>query len=169
MVTVFLSLGGNARTKNRDMENMLGMLSTVFSPPIKKSRRMETEPVEVIDKQEWYLNCVVSGGYEGSAFDLLEECRKIEDELGRVRPYRHCSRTADIDILLFGDVIVRENDLCIPHPGLFRRRFCLEGIKEIAPGLILPGKGISVSDYYESMDETIKEQKINFIYPGQAG
>jgi 2-amino-4-hydroxy-6-hydroxymethyldihydropteridine diphosphokinase len=163
MVTVFLSLGGNARTKNRDMEDMLGMLSTIILPPRQKSRRMETEPVEVIDDQEWYLNCIISGGYGGTAFDLLEKCRKIEDELGRVRPYRHCPRTADIDILLFGNLIVHESNLCIPHPGLFRRRFCLEGIKEIAPGLILPGEEISVSAYYEAMDETIKKQKINFI------
>jgi 2-amino-4-hydroxy-6-hydroxymethyldihydropteridine diphosphokinase len=163
MVSVFLSLGGNARTKNRDMENMLGMLSAVMVPPMKKSRRMETEPVEVPDKQEWYLNCVVSGGYVGTALELLDKCREIEDKLGRVRPFRHCTRTADIDILLFGDVIVNDSSLCLPHPGLFRRRFCLEGVKELSPGLILPSKGISVSAYYEALDETIKKQKINFI------
>jgi 2-amino-4-hydroxy-6-hydroxymethyldihydropteridine diphosphokinase len=163
MVTVFLSLGGNTRTKNRDMENMLEMLSTVLLQPIKRSRLMDTEPVEVSDKQEWYLNCIVSGGYAGTAGDLLDKCRKIEDQLGRVRPYRHCSRTADIDILLFGDAIVNDSNLCLPHPGLFRRRFCLEGVKELSPGLIFPGRGLSVSAYYEAMDETIKKQKINFI------
>jgi 2-amino-4-hydroxy-6-hydroxymethyldihydropteridine diphosphokinase len=163
MATVFLSLGGNARTKHRDMENMLEMLSTVILPPMTKSRRMETEPVEVSDKQEWYLNCIVSGGYAGTAFDLLDKCREIEDKLGRVRPFRHCSRTADIDILLFGDAVINDSSLCIPHPGLFRRRFCLEGVKDLSPELILPGRRLSISAYYEAMDEMIKKQKINFI------
>ena len=162
MVTVFLSLGSNVRTK-RNMEKMLLHLRPVISPPVKTSRRMETEPLEVFDEQEWYLNCVVSGSYGGTAWDLLDECRTIERKLGRRRAYRHCPRTTDIDILLFGDLIIREKRLSIPHPGLFRRRFCLEGIKEITPGLILPGEGISVSDYYNALDESIKRQKINFI------
>jgi 7,8-dihydro-6-hydroxymethylpterin-pyrophosphokinase len=67
------------------------------------------------------------------------------------------------DILLFGNTILRDKKLRIPHPGLLRRRFCLEGVKEIMPGLILPGEGISVSAYYDAVDESIKRQKINFI------
>jgi 2-amino-4-hydroxy-6-hydroxymethyldihydropteridine diphosphokinase len=163
MVTVFLSLGSNAGTRNRNMADMLLHLAPVIIPPVKRSRRMETEPLEVIDEQEWYLNCVVSGLYGGTAWDLLEECLAIEQKLGRRRAYRHCPRTADIDILLFGDVVIREKRLCIPHPGLLRRRYCLEGVKEIKPGLILPGEGTSVSAYYNALDESIKRQKINFI------
>jgi 2-amino-4-hydroxy-6-hydroxymethyldihydropteridine diphosphokinase len=85
MVMVFLSLGSNIRSRNRNMEEMLRHLAPVINPPVKKSRWMETEPVEVCDEQEWYLNCVVSGLYAGTAWDLLNECRTIERTLGRVR------------------------------------------------------------------------------------
>jgi 2-amino-4-hydroxy-6-hydroxymethyldihydropteridine diphosphokinase len=163
MVTVYLSLGSNARARNRNMEGMLRRLQRVIIPPVKISRRMETEPLEVADEQQWYLNCVVSGSYAGSAWDLLHECRTIERKLGRVRTYRHCPRTADIDILLFGDEVIREKTLSIPHPGLLRRRFCLEGVKELFPALMLPGEGVTVSAYYDAMDASIKEQRINFI------
>jgi 2-amino-4-hydroxy-6-hydroxymethyldihydropteridine diphosphokinase len=160
MVTVFFSLGSNAGNRHRNMEEMLRLLTAVLAQPIKKSRLMETEPVEVFDKQAWYLNRIVSGSYGGAAQDLLKECQRIESALGRVRAYRHGPRTADIDILLFGDAIIREESLCIPHPGLLRRRFCLDGIREIAPGLILPGEGISASAWYEAADGPIKGQKI---------
>ncbi len=162
MGTVFLSLGSNAGQRNRNMDEMLRQVSRVISP-VKRSRLMETEPVEVAGVQEWYLNCVVSGEYDGTAARLLEECRAIEQRLGRVRHYRHDPRTADVDILLFGDAVVREKNLCIPHPGLLRRRFCLEGVREIAPGLMLPGVGVCVSEYADTMDASVRKQKINFI------
>jgi 2-amino-4-hydroxy-6-hydroxymethyldihydropteridine diphosphokinase len=162
MVLVFLSLGSNAGQRNRNMEEMLRQVALIMTS-VKRSRLMETEPVEVDEKQPWYLNCIVSGEYHGSAPELLNKCLAIENRLGRIREYRHCPRTADIDILLFGDMAAHEKDLRIPHPGLFNRRFCLEGVREIAPGFILPGKGVSVSAYYETLDESVKRQKINFI------
>ena len=163
MVTVFLSLGSNVEARHRNMEEMLAMLTPVLAPPIKTSRLMETEPVEVTERQQWYLNRIVAGSYGHTAKDLLGECRRIENALGRVRSYRHSPRTADIDILVFGDSIIRDPALCIPHAGLLKRRFCLEGIREIAPELMLPGVGVRIGEWYEAADETIKDQRIRFI------
>jgi 2-amino-4-hydroxy-6-hydroxymethyldihydropteridine diphosphokinase len=163
MVRVFLSLGSNMDDRRRNMEEMLARVTGVLLPPIKISRLMETEPVEVAEKQEWYLNQIVSGFFSTAALDLLHECQQIEYALGRVRTSWHGPRTADIDILIFGDAIIRESSLRIPHPGLFQRRFCLEGIREIAPELTIPGGKVSMSVLYESADQTIKEQKIRFV------
>jgi 2-amino-4-hydroxy-6-hydroxymethyldihydropteridine diphosphokinase len=163
MATVFLSLGCNAGARYGNMEEMLRRLAEVLAPPIIKSRLMETEPVEVSGRQQWYLNRIVSGSYSLTARDLLRDCGMIENALGRVRGERHGPRTADIDILLFGDAVVGESELSIPHPGLLRRRFCLEGMRELAPDLIVPGAGVSVGAWYDAADITIKDQKIRFL------
>ncbi len=62
---------------------------------------METEPVGVKGRQRWFYNAVVSGGYKGSAKDLLKDCRLVEQLLGRVRKDRFGPRTADVDILAY--------------------------------------------------------------------
>jgi 2-amino-4-hydroxy-6-hydroxymethyldihydropteridine diphosphokinase len=163
MVTVFLSLGSNAGERRGNMEEMLGRLAAVLTPPIQKSSLMETEPVEVAGRQQWYLNRIVSGSYDKTARDLLLECGRIEQSLGRVREERHGPRTADIDILIFGDAIIDEAALSIPHPGLLRRRFCLEGMRELAPDLTVPGAAMSISAWYDAADKTITGQKIRFL------
>jgi 2-amino-4-hydroxy-6-hydroxymethyldihydropteridine diphosphokinase len=163
MVTVFLSLGSNAGKRHRNMEEMVARLTAVLAPPVKISRLMETEPVEVAERQQWYLNRIMSGSFGHSAQDLLHECGRIENALGRVRTHRHSPRTADIDILIFGDAVIHEHALSIPHPGLLGRRFCLEGIREIAPDLTIPGVGVRVGAWYEAASETIKAQKVMFI------
>jgi 2-amino-4-hydroxy-6-hydroxymethyldihydropteridine diphosphokinase len=161
MVTVFLSLGSNAGQPMRNMEEMLRHVRQVIAP-VSASRLMETEPLETAEEQQWYLNRVVSGPFAGTPRDLLQACMLIEEKLGRVRAYRHSPRTADIDILLFGDAVVREKDLCIPHPGLLGRRFCLEGVRELMPACIIPGAG-NVSLYCQSMDASIARQQIKFL------
>ncbi len=143
------------------MEEMVRRVERLLLPPIIKSRWMETEPLEVIGQQPWYLNCIVSGSYRGAARDLLMECQAIEDALGRVRSRYHGPRTADVDILLFGNVTVHEEGLSLPHPGLLRRRFCLEGINEIDPELILPGKRTRIRDYCATLEDSIAQQKID--------
>jgi 2-amino-4-hydroxy-6-hydroxymethyldihydropteridine diphosphokinase len=163
MPVVFLSLGSNAGDRRFYISAMIRSLKELLLPPIKTSRIMETEPLEVPGGQQDYLNCIVSGDYGDTAVSLLDACQAIERSLGRLRPYRHASRTADIDILLFGSQVVCDQRLAIPHPRLLFRRFCLQGISEIDPEYILPGEALSISSYYRKAAETIKLQKINYI------
>ena len=162
MVKVILSLGSNSGQREKHIEAMERELSSVLQAPIARSRLMETEPLETIDAQPWYLNRIIGGCFGADAHDLLYTCREIEVRLGRERPFRHAARTADIDILLFGDCSIRAPDLHIPHPALYKRRFCIEGVNDIAPEFVLQEKGITVREYRMRLPETIRSQKIRF-------
>ena len=81
---------------------------------------------------------------EGSmrdALSLLDRLLAIEQQLGRVRRERYGPRTIDLDLLLYGDEIVREPGLTVPHPRLEERRFALEPLSDLDPGLAIPGSG----------------------------
>jgi 2-amino-4-hydroxy-6-hydroxymethyldihydropteridine diphosphokinase len=163
MAIVYLSLGSNTWERRRNMDAMLHSIKAILLPPIRISKIMETEPLEVLEEQREYLNCIVSGVFKGTAIDLLDKCQAIELALGRLRPHHHASRSADIDILLFGNLIIREDRIVIPHPRLMFRRFCLQGLQEINPDLILPGENISIGEYYTIAGEIIKNQKIKYV------
>jgi len=99
----------------------------------------ETEPVELRD-QPWFLNCVVALETSDSPEALLQRALAIEQEMGRVRMKEKGPRSIDIDILLFGDRVVEEQErgLKIPHPAMHQRRFVLEPLAEIAPEALHP-------------------------------
>ena len=102
----------------------------------------ETDPVEVVD-QPRFLNGAVEAETTLSARELLERLLAIERELGRKRTEetRWGPRTIDLDLLLYGDAIVEEPGLVVPHPRLAERRFALEPLAELDPGLEIPGIG----------------------------
>lgn len=92
----------------------------------------ETEPVE-FTAQPWFLNCVVKVDTEKTPEQLLAGILKIEQQLGRQRGPQKGPRIIDLDILLFGNSIVKAAGLTIPHPAMHERRFVLEPLAEIAP------------------------------------
>lgn len=163
MATVFLSLGSNVGNRRLNIDKMIGRISRLLRSPRRISRLMETEPVDVPSKQRWFYNCIVSGRYCGTARMLLAQCHAIEADLGRIRTQRVAPRTADIDILLFGNRRIATKNLAVPHPQLLRRRFCLEGLREIAPAQRLPGTGRSFARHHGKMAQRVKAQRIVFL------
>ncbi|MGB7568422.1 MAG: 2-amino-4-hydroxy-6-hydroxymethyldihydropteridine diphosphokinase [Chitinivibrionales bacterium] len=163
MARVLLSLGSNAGLKKQYVETMVREMARILKPPVLQSRLMETEPVETAEKQEWYINRIVAGSFEGTPRELLDKCQAVESRLGRVRAGFHAPRTADIDILVFGDLIIREKDFVIPHPSFLRRRFCLEGAAEIMPDFVLPGSDKRLKEHFAAAGVAILGQKITFL------
>jgi 2-amino-4-hydroxy-6-hydroxymethyldihydropteridine diphosphokinase len=104
------------------------------------SRVYETAPVEVEGEQPDYLNCVVEVGYGASARELLRFGQGIEAALGRVREGDKAPRTVDIDVLLFGEEVIDEPHLVLPHPGI-SRAFNLRCLADLDPGVYIPGRG----------------------------
>jgi 2-amino-4-hydroxy-6-hydroxymethyldihydropteridine diphosphokinase len=101
----------------------------------------ETEPVGVGEQPE-FLNGAAAVDTTLSARDLLERLLEIEQRFGRVRiPGEHGPRTLDLDLLLYGGETIDEPGLAVPHPRLHERRFVLEPLAELAPGLLVPGRG----------------------------
>jgi 2-amino-4-hydroxy-6-hydroxymethyldihydropteridine diphosphokinase len=101
----------------------------------------ETEPIGVTD-QPAFVNGAVSLETLLSPRELLDALLRVERELGRVRSgERWGPRTIDLDLLLYGDEVVDEPGLTVPHPRLHERRFALEPLAELEPGLEIPGGG----------------------------
>jgi 2-amino-4-hydroxy-6-hydroxymethyldihydropteridine diphosphokinase len=95
----------------------------------------ETEAMDDAAGQRDFYNAVAEVETELAPRDLLAACKEIERELGREPGPRHAPRPIDIDLLLFGDLRLEEEDLVIPHPDLTRRRFVLVPLLELAPEL----------------------------------
>jgi 2-amino-4-hydroxy-6-hydroxymethyldihydropteridine diphosphokinase len=106
------------------------------------SRVYETAPVEVEEEQPDYLNCVAEVRYGATAIELLRFCQGVEAALGRVRTVsgEKAPRTIDIDVLLFGEEVIEEPHLVVPHPGSLRA-FNLRGLADLAPDMFIPGHG----------------------------
>ena len=96
----------------------------------------ETEPVGGPSGQDRYLNVVVELSTADSPRALLERCRALEQDAGRVRTVRFGPRTLDADVLVVGDERVDEPDLVVPHPRMFERRFVLAPLADLAPDLV---------------------------------
>lgn len=163
MKSVVLSLGSNLGDRFANIQEMEHKLQSVLKPPFKFSSYMETEPVGVESIQPWYINRIFSGFFDGTPEELLSECLSFEMELGRTNKGSLSARTADIDILLFNNESIRSEHLIIPHPALTIRRFCLEGLYEIAADRMIPGFNKTVNELYNSMDLSVRSQHIRFL------
>jgi 2-amino-4-hydroxy-6-hydroxymethyldihydropteridine diphosphokinase len=105
----------------------------------------ETEPVGV-GAQPRFLNAAAVGATSLSPRELLDVLLKIEADGGRQRSHPGAARTLDLDLILFGDAVIDEPGLQVPHPRFRERRFVLEPLSEIAPDWRDPVSGAIVSE-----------------------
>jgi len=166
LTRVALSLGSNLGDRRFYIDAMeRELLSALVG--VRSSRLMETEPVGVGGGHPAYLNKVLVGYYGGDAYGLLESCLSIESRLGRVRPAGpKAPRTADADILLFGEEeITAPPRLVVPHPELLNRRFCLEGLMCVDSSIAVPvsGRLRTVGELYENMGAGAAGQNVFFL------
>lgn len=136
---VFLSLGSNLGDRKQNLENAMAAIEREQIRIVTRSSVYETEPQDVTD-QPWFLNMVIECATRCFPLQLLAIVLRIERELGRVREksVRRGPRPIDIDILLFGEVVLYTPELSVPHPRMLDRRFVLEPLLEIDPALKHP-------------------------------
>jgi 2-amino-4-hydroxy-6-hydroxymethyldihydropteridine diphosphokinase len=132
----YLSLGSNIGDREGHLRQAISYLEKL-GRIIAVSSFYETEPVEYT-QQTWFLNCAVKLETSETPPQFMKNILHIEQELGRQRTQRKGPRTIDIDILLFGDTAMETPGLTIPHPAMASRRFVLEPLAEIEPGLKHP-------------------------------
>jgi len=134
----YVGLGSNLGDR---LEHLRKAVRLLHAEPgvrvVRSSRVYETEPVG--PPQPAYLNAVIAARADGTARDLLEACRRVEDALGRVRAERWGPRTIDVDLLTFGEETIDEPDLVVPHPRMHERGFVLVPLGELEPDPMLPG------------------------------
>jgi 2-amino-4-hydroxy-6-hydroxymethyldihydropteridine diphosphokinase len=141
MTTAFVGIGSNLGDREAHVRAALDRLGAEEGIEIVAvSRLRETEPVGPVE-QGPFLNGAVEVETELPARELLLRLLDVEARLGRVRAERFGPRTIDLDLLVYGDEILDEPGLTLPHPRLHERRFALEPLAELAPGLVLPGRG----------------------------
>ena len=127
----YLSLGSNLGARESNLREAIRRLARL-GRVVAASSFYETEPVEFTD-QAWFLNCAVALESQATPSQLMKELLGVEREMGRERIQKKGPRSIDLDILLFGDVVIDSPDLCIPHAAMARRRFVLAPLAEIAP------------------------------------
>jgi 2-amino-4-hydroxy-6-hydroxymethyldihydropteridine diphosphokinase len=137
MSRVYLSLGSNMGDRAANIARAVDLLRQRGMHILRQSSLYETEPVDFLD-QDWFLNCVVEVKTELMPDRLIEVLREVEQSLGRERRIPKGPRIIDIDILLYGDRLVRSAELKIPHPRMTERRFVLVPLAEVAPDLRHP-------------------------------
>jgi len=157
---VVLSLGTNLGDRESNMISMESRVQELFDSPMITSPLYETEPVGV-DAHQNYLNRIVGGEYNGSPLELLAATQAIENSLGRTNKGELAPRTADIDILLFGDSIVKTNELTIPHHALFDRHFEILGVKAVVPESTIPGQNQTFGNY--TVEKSVQQQRVDVV------
>ena len=141
MSRAFLSLGSNLGERLEYLRSAVDALGRGPSMTLSGvSKVYETAPVEVVGDQPDYLNCVVELECGIPAIELLRYCQGVEAALGRDRKGKKAPRTVDIDVLLFGEEVIRAPDLGVPHRGA-TRAFNLRGLADLDPDLYIPGRG----------------------------
>ncbi|HET9699099.1 MAG TPA: 2-amino-4-hydroxy-6-hydroxymethyldihydropteridine diphosphokinase [Terriglobales bacterium] len=129
--TAYISMGSNIGNREGNLRAAIERLRELGNVTAISSL-YETEPVEFTE-QPWFLNCVVALETERTPRELLEGMLEMERAMGRERVQPKGPRVIDLDIVLFGEQIVEEPQLEIPHPAMHLRRFVLEPLAEIAP------------------------------------
>ena len=138
----YIALGANLGDRERTLLAAVDALAAEDGiEVVAVSTLRETEPVGVGD-QPRFLNGAAELDTTLTARELLDRLLAVEQRFGRVRAVgEHGPRTLDLDLLLYGDEEIAEPGLEIPHPRLHDRRFVLEPLFELAPDLVVPGRG----------------------------
>ena len=156
---VVLGLGSNLGASQKIILDAVKALGT-FLTDIKAASLYLTEPLYV-KGQNRFINTAAAGYFSGKPGELLSMINKIEAQFGRDRSVerRWGERFLDIDILLFGDLVLNDAGLQIPHPRLKERRFALEPLLELLPDALEGGAGIS----YRSICDALPDQGVELL------
>ncbi|ADL67952.1 2-amino-4-hydroxy-6-hydroxymethyldihydropteridine pyrophosphokinase [Thermoanaerobacterium thermosaccharolyticum DSM 571] len=152
MTDTYMSIGSNVGDREGYLKSALIKLTKNSVIIEKVSPIYETEPVGY-KEQGKFLNAVVQTKTELKPHELLKVINTVEKELGRERLIRWGPRTIDIDILLYGDVTINDDDLKIPHERMWERAFVLVPLNDIAPNIVKGG--MKLSDIVESLPDKI--------------
>jgi 2-amino-4-hydroxy-6-hydroxymethyldihydropteridine diphosphokinase len=161
----YIGIGSNLGNPLQNCQDALEKISCVYGVQlIKVSSFYLTEPVDInTDKhQNWFINAVAEVKTNLSVCDLLCKLQSIETSMGRTREIKGEPRVIDLDILFYGQDIINEDNLNVPHPEIYKRRFVLEPLCEIASFYIHPAFGVSI----RGLKDRLNDQKIVKLYKG---
>ena len=161
MRTVYIGIGSNL---GDPYENCIKAVEALKAHPfcsIKTlSRFYRTEPMGV-EGQNWFINAALCINTRHSPVELIETLLDIEKKMGRARSgLKWESRIIDLDILLFGNEIINDKRLTVPHPRMHMRRFVMAPMADIAPEIIHPVLGKTMSEIFNEIPSSGQEIRL---------
>ena len=154
MAEAIIALGTNVGDREGNLRRAVGMIGRK-AKLARMSSVYETEPM-YYENQRPFLNCVVVIETDLTPRALLCELQTAETEMGRQRTVKYGPRIIDLDILFYGDEVISEPGLEVPHPKITERPFVLVPLREVRPDLVHPVLGKSVSRLIDEL-ETSKQ------------
>jgi 2-amino-4-hydroxy-6-hydroxymethyldihydropteridine diphosphokinase len=137
----FVALGSNLAEPEAQVRQAFAALARLpRTRLLAQSSLYRSAPVGFAEQPD-FINAVALIATETAAHDLLESLLEIERGFGRIRDFRNAPRILDLDLLLYGDSMLHEAGLTLPHPRMHERAFVLLPLLEIAPDCVIPGKG----------------------------
>lgn len=153
--TAYIAIGSNLGNRGGNINKALAYLEAVNDLKlVRLSSIIETSPVGGPEGQSMYFNAVAEISTNMTAWELLDVLLETENRLGRIRYEKDGPRTIDLDILLFNSEIIDQGQdrLIIPHPRMCERRFVLELMAEIAPGVVHPVTNTTMIELLDHFD-----------------
>ncbi len=149
-----IALGSNLGDRLANLRAACACLREIANAgePIITAPVYQTEPLLCPPGSPEFLNTVIEIDFTGTAMELLETTRTIEQKLGRApSAERNAPRVIDIDLLYLGDETIGNDSLTLPHPRIGERRFVLQPLADIRPELILPGQTHDIADLLKNL------------------
>ena len=145
-VIAYIALGSNLGDRARNLFDGARLLLEAVPARARLSPLYETDPVDYLDQPKFLNGVVEIDGELPGPRELLELCLGIESRLGRERAVEKGPRTLDLDLLLWGDAVVEDERLTLPHPRMHLRRFVLEPLADLAPDVRHPKLGATARE-----------------------
>jgi 2-amino-4-hydroxy-6-hydroxymethyldihydropteridine diphosphokinase len=150
MPRIAIALGSNLGDRRQHIETAIDLLMPHLRQALVSSF-LDTAPEGVSDQQPRYLNAALVGEAQLLPQAMLKRLLSIEEQLGRTRPYWGAPRIIDLDLILYGDVQLREPGIQVPHPRFRERTFVLGPLNEIAPELVDPVTGKTIGELHAEL------------------
>lgn len=151
-VTAFIGLGSNLGNREENLEQALGYLRRIEGIKVSRvSSAIETAPVDAPAGSGAFLNAVAKLETTLGARELLAALMAVEQKLGRERSVKNAPRTLDLDLLLYGDAVIDEPGLTVPHPRMHERYFVLWPLLQIDSRVRDPRNGEPFADAYQRL------------------
>ncbi|WP_284077318.1 2-amino-4-hydroxy-6-hydroxymethyldihydropteridine diphosphokinase [Herbaspirillum aquaticum] len=147
----WIGIGGNLGDARATVEEAIAHLARLpQSQLLGTSSLYRTAPID--SSGDDYVNAVALVSTSLTALELLHALQAIERQHGRERPYRNAPRTLDLDVLMYGEAVLEDEELIVPHPRMAQRAFVLVPMLEIDAQVQIPGLG-AARDYLDAISD----------------
>ena len=141
MNSAHIGLGSNLDDPPKQIDRAIEMLADLADTRVEaRSSLYRSAPFGPVEQAD-FVNAAVALTTSLGAHELLWQLKRIENDIGREPAVRWGPRIIDLDLLVFGDLVISETGLIVPHPGIAERNFVLLPLRQIAPDLLIPGLG----------------------------